>query len=557
MTGSRDALTLLRDGARVLAFGNPLYNLTLAGHTPSALAVVPPDPWMGNAAVGDGIRRGCFSLAGQTLQLPEPPTSDDFWRPRNATPAFLQSLQSFDWMRDLRALGGDAARRQARALVYGWAYCNAVWNGYSWTPDRLGARIANWIGLHDFFCASADEGFRFCVFDSLCRQTRHLARVAPGQLQGAALLVALKGLVYGGLALKGNERLAHEGLQGLVHELPSQILADGCHVERNPSTQLLVLRHLIDIRSILRVSKTPVPEVLQHAIDRMTPALRFFRHGDGGLGLFNGGREEEPLLVDTVLAQADARGRPMKSATASGFERIMVGRSIVMLDVGYPAPSGSDQKCHAGVLSFEFSVGKERIIVNCGAHPAVGGPWRAALAGTAAHSTLSVAETNSSEVLPDGGIGRRPGHVSCERQEANGAVMVVAVHNGYSPNFNLLHRRRLFLGDGGDDLRGEDALEPVLGAKLKSFPFALRFHLHPSVHPTIDVVGHDQIVRLELASGAMWGLRVSPGVRLEIAESIYFGTDDDPCPTTQIVVSGESSENGVSVKWALRRDKPR
>ena len=52
------------------------------------------------------------------------------------------------------------------------------------------------------------------------------------------------------------------------------MLPDGGHIERNPERHMLVLRHLIDIRTVLRAARHEVPEVLQHAIDRMTPALR-------------------------------------------------------------------------------------------------------------------------------------------------------------------------------------------------------------------------------------------------------------------------------------------
>jgi hypothetical protein len=54
-----------------------------------------------------------------------------------------------------------------------------------------------------------------------------------------------------------------------------------------------------------------------------------------------------------------------------------------------------------------MSVGRDRVIVNCGAAPAAEAGWRDALRGTAAHSTLILADTNSSE-LKDEGLGRRP-----------------------------------------------------------------------------------------------------------------------------------------------------
>ena len=70
-------------------------------------------------------------------------------------------------------------------------------------------------------------------------------------------------------------------------ELDRQILSDGGQIERSPAVQLAVMRHLVDIRAALREAQEETPPGLQNAIDRMAPMLRFFRHGDGGLALFN------------------------------------------------------------------------------------------------------------------------------------------------------------------------------------------------------------------------------------------------------------------------------
>jgi len=547
MTGQRDTLSWLKQGARAVAFGNPLYNLTLGGRTVTELVTVPPDPWPGDADLGTAIMDGIFPFGGEVMQADEP-----VWVPPHGFGrVWLSVMNSFDWLRDLRAVGGDTPRRQARHLVSGWLDQHGGWNSISWAPDVLGARIANWIGQHDFYCQSADDGFRIRVFESLGRQTRHLARVTPGRLQGAALLTAIKGLAYGGLCLPGCEKHLAQAMRLLERELPIQILPDGGHVERNPERHMIVLRHLIDIRTALRAARHEVPEALQHAIDRMTPALRFFRHGDGGLGLFNGGQEADPSMTDTVLAQADARGRPLKSAPHCGFERMLAGRTLVLIDTGRAPAPGLDLDAHAGTLSFELSVGRERLIVNCGSHPSRVGRWRNALAATAAHSTIAVAETNSAEVLEQGGLGRRPGRITCERIDSDGGTLVEATHDGYVRAFGLVHRRRLYLMDNGEDLRGEDTLEGPAG-----HPFVLRFHLHPAVDVSMPPNGGSALMKLP--SGAGWRLRATGGT-IDVAESIYlgggFGDGDEPRRSSQIVISGETETDHTVVKWALRREK--
>lgn len=555
MTGSRDAWDWLKDGVEALTFGNPIYNMMLGGRTVSALGAVPMDAWPGDAANGGAILDGEFHFADQTLVLDASPMTEAFWQPEGATDAWYAGLHSFHWLRDLRALGGDEARRHARSLVFGWLYCHALWHGDSWTPALAGARVANWIGLHDFFCASADEGFRSCVFDSLARQTRHLRRMVPGRLGGGRLITAIKGLAYGALCLPECQPTLAEVRRLLERELPEQILPDGGHVERNPSVHLAVLRDLIDIRSALRAAKSEVPPPLTQAIERMTPVLRFFRHGDGGLALFNGGREEDHALIDAVVSQADSRGRPLRGAPEMRFERLHGGRALVLIDVGAPPPPGHDRRGHAGTLSFEFSVGRERLIVNCGSHPEIGNPWHTALAGTAAHTTVTVGEHNSSEISAAGGVGRRPGHVGCERQETTDEITVIANHNGYSPGFGLLHRRTLHLDQHGDALHGEDTLEPVIGAKPEAHPFAVRFHLHPSVQAQIVEGVDGPAVLLRPPSGALWRFTAEGGA-IDLEASVYCGTPGQPRQTLQIVVGGEAGPTPATVSWAFNREQP-
>lgn len=551
MPSGRSTFQRLRDGFTSLAYGSPLYSLMLAGPAPNALAVIPPDPWPGDSEAGERLLEGEAHFAGLSLSLD--PADPAMWLPPGATKRWVDVLHGFDWLRDLRAAAGDDGRRLARALIDSWITAHAGWDPIAWEPAIMGRRVANWIGLHDFYCASADDDFRARVFDSLARQTRHLARVLPGRADGVDQLVALKGLTYSAICLGGRVRDADDVIRLLERELAEQVLADGCHVSRSPEIQLEALRHLIDVRAVLRAARSDVPDSLQLAIDRMTPALRFFRHGDGGLACFNGAVEGDAAGLDIVLAQADARGRQLRHAPHGGFERLSSARTVLLMDTGAPAATGRDHAAHAGALSMELSVGKERLIVNCGAHPSQVGPWRKALAATAAHSTVTIADTNSSEVLAEGGIGRRPTLVLCEREDVEeGAVLVTASHDGYARAFGLIHRRRVYFAESGDDIRGEDAVEPVLGGDPAPHPFAVRFHLHPSVRVTVAQGGDTAF--LVPPSGAAWRLRVSGGM-LDVQESVYLGQGEEPRRTHQVVILGTSGVTPVTVKWALRRDR--
>lgn len=544
-TRSSSIIEKLRAGIAQFRLANPLSDISLSGSAPESLMVVPSDPWPGDAATGTELVQGILRFGGQVIQL-----ETMNWSPTGATPGFIRALHRFDWLRDLRALGGDVARRQARMMVRSWIDQHGSWSAEAWEPTLLGPRIANWLGLYDFFCATADDEFRALVIDSLKRQSRQLSRSLGAIPLGHHRIAALKGLFYAGICLpKGETRLAL-ALRLLAPELSTQVLGDGGHVERNPQVALEVLRDLIDIRTLLRTGAQEVPEKLQHTIDRLAPAVRFFRHADGALSQFNGGREGNPALIEAVLTQADARGRPLKSMTHSGFERIVSGRTSVVMDCGAPPEGPYAAEAFAGLLAFEMSVGRDRMIVNCGSHPSQMPAWRRALGATAAHSTLTLNDTNAAE-LAERGFGRAPQTVTCERAEENGAAWVEASHDGYEQPLRTLHFRRLYVGDSGDDVRGEDTLEGPAG-----LDFAVRFHLHP--HVQASLIQQGQAVLLALPSGGGWRLRAqseSGTVTLALEESLYCGRNEEPRRTLQIVISGISQHEQTIVKWALQREK--
>lgn len=531
-------------------YASAVYRLTLPNRGTGAIVQVPPDPWPGDAARGAALAAGEFAFAGQAIHNPAP-----LWHPPGAIPAWSAELHGFAWLRDLRAVGGDIGRRNARDLVGRWMEDCDRWHEIGWRPELMGRRLAAWISQHDFYAASGDALFKSRLLISAGRQASHLARVLPAGLAGDALIGAIKGLIYAGLFLpRGQEWLAR-GVVLLERELVGQILADGGHVSRSPSTHLAVLRQLIDLRAAFVAAERAGPPGLQPAIDGMAAALKLFQHGDGGLALFNDSNEEEGWQVDMALSRADGKTRALTQAPMSGFQRLTAGRVAVLVDSGAPPPPGLDGHAHAGTLSFEMSVGRERLIVNCGAHPGDAG-WRLAQRMTAAHSTLTLADTNSSVMLPAGGLMRGPDTVTCRREEAEGNVWLDLSHDGYVPAFGVTHRRRLFLAGTGDELRGEDRLAAAAdgGAPQAGRGFAIRFHLHPLVQATPAQNGMAAILRLPSGNG--WRLR-STDHQVALEESIYLGRRGEIRKTQQVVISGQTGAEDAVVKWAIGRETRR
>lgn len=565
--GLRDHLAALRAMPRGLLLGRiayrlrrpllrlPFYAALLPGCRAAQPLALPPDPWPGDGAQGTALVEGRFRFAGQSLLDPSPP-----WRPRGASAEWITELHGFAWLRDLRACNGDAARRLARSLTAAWIEAHGRrWSEPAWDPLVIGRRLSHWLGQYDFFASSAEVEFRQALLDSAARQAAHLARVLPAGLSGADLILALRGLAIAGACLPGGRRWLRRSLELLTAELPQQILPDGGHCERSPARHLGVLRDLVDVKSTLHAAGVEVPAELQLAIEAMGPTLRLFQHGDGGLALFNGSSAEEGFKVDMVLRRADARRRPRLSAPQSGFQRVQAGRTLLLVDAGVPAPPGLDRFAHAGTLSLELSIGRERLVVNCGTPGpgAAGRSWRQAVRATAAHSTLTLAETNSAALAASGrrvgpGLLQRPDTVHCRREELDGATLLEMQHDGYLLPYGAIHHRRLYLAPGGDDLRGEDRVELVEPARGLGLAYALRFHLHPQVQAA-PLQGGGMLLRLPKGGG--WRLRAAGAEELTLEESVYFG-DGEPRRALQLVLHGRLDESGAQVKWAIRRETP-
>ena len=521
-----------RDARRAFA---RLPNLRL-GRVPDAPAHPVRDPWPGDPSRGARLLKGDIEVSGATYAV-----NPGGWAETTAHPTLRAAAHGFTWLRDLRALGTDTARLRARALVGDWI-ATPLLDPLAPRPDIAGARLTAWLAHYDFYAASADDLYRQRLMIRLVTDARSLSAVLPAEQLDARALTALKGLIAAAVALPENVAFLTRAQRFLPQELARQVLNDGSHCERSPATQLTALQDLVEIRALLQAAQATPPPALNTAIERMATALRVMRHGDGALALFNGSKEGHPALLDIVLAQATRPGRAPTTLPEGRFQRLQAGRSMLLIDAGAPPAHGLDRLSHAGTLSFEMSVGKERLIVNCGEAAPGAATWRDALRATAAHSTLVIADTSSAELLPEG-LGRRPEKVELHRQEANGAHWLELNHDGWRRPFGAIHHRRLYLSETGEDVRGEDSIESEQGLS-----YAVRFHLHPAVTASLQQDGEAALLRLP--SGAGWRLRAD-GAHMAIEESVYCG-GQDLRRSEQVVLIGYA-DGPQHVKWAITK----
>jgi uncharacterized heparinase superfamily protein len=540
----------IAEGFQRLTWRTPLHKLRLRGRFPLKLLAAPDDPIVGDLKAGQALLQGWISWRGERVKIREL----DF-RTLQGSPGLIDYLHSFAWLRDL----STAATRQqgapvAEAIMSRWLEAHAEdVKGIAWRADLWGKRILFWTAHAPLILSSRDLVYRSAVLNTLARGARHLDRAADKAPEGLGKVAAWSGLIAAGLLIPGGEPRRAFAEAGLAKALAATFTEDGGLVCRSPSALLDAIGLLSLLRSAYDARREAVLPVVDVTLARAVPALLGVCHGDGGLASWQGGLPLDQARIAPTIEASGVRARPLRQARQWGYQRLAGGATVVTVDAAPPPASRAASNGCASTLAFEMSDGPHRLIVSCGGarHPGAALPaaLAQALRATAAHSTLIIADANSTAVHADGSLGRGVGEVEIDRQELESGSRLEASHDGYVRRFGLIHRRQLALSVDGRQLSGEDMLLPA-GRRKKAAPFAIRFHLAPNVEVTLTADSQGALLRID--GGPLWQFRCKGGV-LGVEESLWVDASGRPRETQQLVVSGESPPGGASVGWLLKR----
>ncbi|TXC72353.1 heparinase [Sphingomonas ginsenosidivorax] len=535
-----------------LTWRTPIHSIRLKGRYPLKLIAVPEDPVMGDVPRGHALLEGVIGLRGETRDI----ETLDLAKPDWGKP-FAEHLHSFAWLRDLSTVATRARGAPiAEHLMSLWLATHGdTVGGLAWRPDIWGRRILFWTCHAPLILSSADLIYRSKVLNALARGARHLDRGADKAAAGAPRIAAWCGVVAAGLLIPGGEPRQAFGEAGLLRALGTGLFDDGGSVSRSPAMLLDCIQLLSMLQETYAARRMELPEPVAATLTRMVAALLGVMHGDRALSSWQGGGPFAEAEIAAVIEASGVRTRPLRQARDWGYQRLAAGTAVLIVDAAPPPVARLVEGGCASTLAFEFSDGPARIVVNCGGARAGVAQLPAALAeglrSTAAHSTLTIADSNSTAIHADGTLGRGVAEVELSRQESDAASRIEASHDGYVRRWGFAHRRQLMLTGDGKELRGEDALLPK-GKKRHAgvTPFAIRFHLGAGVQVSMTADALGAILRLP--GGALWQFRCRGGL-LAVEDSVWIAADGRPVQTQQLIVTGEAAAGGANVSWALKK----
>lgn len=522
---------------------------------PERLIVAPTDLRIIDPFVAEEILEGRFPLAGRVLTTNgESPFAMDM-----PSRAFESRLHGFTWLRHIRADKTDNACSNARAIVDQWIHMHGRRvAGVAWDLDVTAQRVISWLSHSPVVLQGVESGFYRRFMKSLAVQIRYLRRMARHSPNAEARFRARIALAMASVAMPVRASALRRAGQELDREIERQILPDGGHVSRNPRTALDLLLDLLPLRQTYVNLGHDVPAKLISGIDRMYPALRFFRHQGGDLALFNGATSTLANELMSVLRYDETSGQPFRSLPDLDYHRLSAGNTVVIVDAGCPQSVDLSHLAHAGCLSFEMSSGRHRFITNCGAPKFAADAYRQMARSTAAHSTAVLNDTSSSRLSQSEFLGpvmvAGVSAVEVSRIDAaDGSDCLVASHNGYAMPFGVLHEREFRLAANGTRLAGFDRFLPIPGRSSSgndARDVVLRFHIHPA----IDIVpkSEDSIL-LSAPDGETWLFSV-PGQVIEIAEDVFFADSSGVRQSEQLEIAF-SAASIAEIRWELARQK--
>ena len=387
------------------------------------------------------------------------------WNNLNISKLWTYNLHYFD---DLLSINADSKNDFHINLLELWIDQNPQSLGNGWEPYPSSLRIVNifkaWLGglnLNDK------------IFRSLHTQTSFLSNNLEKHLLGNHYFVNLKALLFAGIIFK-EFRWVDIAIKGLTSEISEQILDDGANFELSPMYHSIMLVDILDIYNLYLEHPTAFNNeliiLIKTNIPKMLKFMDIMSHPDQKLAAFNDSADEiAPSKKDIEeyarklgfkITSLDINKTQIFDNNDSGYFCATNKGSKIIFDASHIGPDYIPGHAHADTLSFEFSIGYNRVFVNSGTSLYGLSSERLKQRKTKSHNTVEIDNKDSSQVWSSFRVGNRAKILSRNSRLINNEVIELeASHDGYKTLCGgSIHTRKITLNSNkliiNDSIKG-------------------------------------------------------------------------------------------------------
>jgi len=416
----------------------------------------------------------------------------ELWNSESYAKLWLYNLHYFD---DLNAFNYYERQAVHYAFIDKWIAENPPCGGNGWEPYPISLRLVNWV---KWFSRQSQVKPQYLA--SICLQAQALTQQLEYHILGNHLFANAKALTFVGcyLQCKDAEKFLDIGVKLLDREIDEQFLVDGAHFELSPMYHVILLWDLLDLIQLAKVSNNA--QLLSRLDNWKTVAsnaltwLNTLLHPDGEISFFNDAAMGIAAKPHQVFSYAEQLGLSwqqklplLTTYRQSGYSRIEQADYSVLFDHANVGPDFLPGHAHADTLSFEMSVGEQRLFVNSGTSLYGVSKERLRQRKTAAHNTVVVANSNSSEVWSGFRVARRAYAKLIEASTSENRAIIAASHDGYTRLKPKINHKRTLVSEP-DCLVITDDLSAAVNADF-------HLHLHPDV-AVVEILANEIVLQL-------------------------------------------------------------
>ncbi len=350
-------------------------------------------------------------------------------------------------------------------------------------PYPTALRGINWIKFLSKHSHHKDKINNFIDIDKcLYAQYQILLDNLEYHLMGNHLLENGFSLLFA--AFYFNDNLFYKKSKAIIEtELEEQILHDGAHFELSPMYHQIILDRLLDCINLVQNNKSfkkqeALLKLMQNKAKGMLNWLNNITFSNGRIPLFN---DSAPDIAPTTRQLNDYAKRlvlcKMHSNSlnlcSSGYRRFNGVNYECIIDIAGINPLYQPGHAHADTFNFVLNVNNKQILIDTGTSTYEANNRRTEERGTAAHNTVTIKDTNSSEIWSSFRVAKRA-HVKLIKDDVQ---KISASHDGYRA-YGTTHQREWTFANKRiiikDDLIGKN----IIGKA--------HFHVAPGMNPILS-----------------------------------------------------------------------
>ncbi|MFL2830527.1 MAG: heparinase II/III family protein [Candidatus Puniceispirillales bacterium] len=483
------------------------------------------DNWQGQSEIGKKI------ISGKT------------------NPKLIKDFNKFNFLRDLKAEGSIKSRSIARSLVSNWIDERHNLLSKEFDSQIMAERITCWSFNFSWFAESGELDLQKKILYSIALQIKYLEIKLTETNNHLEIIIIIKGILVAKSILFDDIINIDELLNLIDEKLEILTNVDGGHSSRSPVLQINLLRHLIEIRSVVGILKNVHAENLHKQTIKMGEFCRSFQMPNGHFAWFHGGSLVPKDIIKQTLNRVGYKNRIFQVAEDTGFCRLSNMDSLVFVDIGLKPIVNTNTK--ASLFAFEFFYKKEKIISNLG--ELINSNIKSAknsLASSAAHSTLNIDDRNNIDLT-----GKRKTEIlNVKYGKTKDGNLLDITHSGYNTIFGINHKRQIYLSNKKNEIRGKD--EIINLGNIGTIPKRANIHFH--LDPNIELIQtRSGSILLKHSKGFVWKMS-SDNQDIDIKDSVMF-TPKGPVPCKEIMINMKLEKirayKFISCNWAFQLQK--